>query len=84
MKTFTLLLAVTVALVVTWFISYLAAGYPIQPHLYVQVAPWWHIALQIGWFFASWATAAYGIHLYWVTPSKKAKLTQQPPQHAQQ
>jgi hypothetical protein len=83
MKKVLLLLAATVILVGVWFVSYLVAGYPVQPHLYIQVAPWWHITLQIAWFLASWATAAYGFHTYWAAQSKKAKLSQQPPQHAQ-
>lgn len=42
-------LFLTALLVVVWFSSYVAARYPVQPHLYLQSAPWWHSALLVAW-----------------------------------
>jgi hypothetical protein len=70
-------------LVVIWSVTFIVAQYPPLPHLYVQVAPWWHIALFLAWFAVQfWTIALFVIWIYERPLRKHRKLTHQPPQHA--
>lgn len=65
MKNFLISLTATLLLLIVWFTTYLTAAYPAQPHLYIQVAPWWHIMLHIAWLGSLWVTAVCAIYWYW-------------------
>lgn len=83
MKRFLIALLLTIVVFSLWLTSYVAAGYPVQPHLYVQMAPLWHVGLQILLLLAVWGTGICAVYWYWTWQSERKNFPQQPPQHAQ-
>ena len=74
-------LILSLILVAIWFATF--AALRIEPQLYLQEAPWWHMAIHILWFAALCVTGVFGVHWYWDVRSRhRQKLSGQPPQHA--
>lgn len=72
-------LLISVLLITTWLLTYLMAGYPGQGQVYFQVAPWWHIGLQVVWVISCGVTGLYGIYWYWDSRLRREELSKQPP-----
>jgi hypothetical protein len=72
-------LLVSIALLMIWIVTYMLGEYPGQGHSYFQVAPWWHIGLQVAWAISVGITGVYSIYWYWDSRSRRKELTHQPP-----
>jgi hypothetical protein len=82
MKRFLVSLAISILLLAGWFLTYLVAQYPVQPHLYMQVAPFWHIGLFVIWFSVQVYTGICAVYWFWNNQLQRHQLAQQPPNHA--
>jgi hypothetical protein len=65
-----------------WFLTYVWAQYPGQPHLYVQTAPLWHVGLFIVWFGVQVYAGVCVVYWVWDQQLRRQHLAQQPPNHA--
>jgi hypothetical protein len=76
-------LLATLLLLSIWVITYIGANYPANPILYVRVAPAWHHALLLGWFFLLTYSGMSTLDVLIVIRLLLQKMRQQPPDHAQ-
>jgi hypothetical protein len=71
------------SLLSVWFITYLAARYPINPREYFQTAPVWHQLLLLGWTGAMIYAGTCLWDVIFAGRLLMEKLSQQPPHNPQ-
>jgi hypothetical protein len=81
MKHFLLILTISLILLAIWFLTYLSAQYPAQPHLYVQAAPLWHISLFVLWFGVQVYAGICLVYWFWGHQLRRQRLAHQSPYH---
>jgi len=76
-------LLATFLLLSIWVVTYIGANYPANPLLYFRVAPTWHHALLLGWFFLLTYSGMSTLDVLIVFRLLLQKVRQQPPDQAQ-
>lgn len=64
----------SVALLLLWGLGYVWNQYPAQPHLYVQIAPAWHIGLFVLWFGVQVYAGVCFVYWIWARQLRRQHL----------